>query len=640
MKTRLLILSVSASFLASLHSATVTWDAGGDGVSWHDPLNWSGNVLPGPADDVSIALTGAAVVHSTGDHSVRSVISSRPLTMLGGSLTATNGLRINSSVFTLSGGTISNTVRLVGSTLNMGTAAAPGATILLNGLCSFTGVVPLGQLLWIEGRVDTGLARLTATNSFTNHGTIRLETTQNDYADRGSYLVVQNGALWNSAVGRIEANAGMGDGRSITGTVWNEGTLVAGAGATLAMAGDLTQAGGEIRGDGEFRVDGGRVDMLGGMLTGLVRAQNAAVWVAESVTAASELRVVGPNNILLGNLSPAVTLWVEGRVDYGLARLTATNEVTNLGTIHLETTQNDSWDRSSYLACGPGIINGPSGRIEAMAGAGDSRPTTGRLVNQGQVDAQTTLDFAGTLESAGGTYAGSFYVHDSSLRVTASPTTPTTLHLRGPNNQLLTDNLAGTTLWVEGRVDYDRARLTIIGTKTNHGVIHLETSQNDVWDRGSFLTVRDGILHNAADGRVEANPGEGDSRVLNGAVRNEGVIVAASNTSFSVSGNVTQAAGEIRGDGEFRMDGGLFDFVGCVLNMTSNQDRPFIYANQAAPKNGVMEMRVPYSTESRYECAAADPYLIFSGNQMGVRMKHVNVSEDDVLQGRTIEVAF
>ncbi len=80
--------------------------------------------------------------------------------------------------------------------------------------------------------------------------------------------------------------------------------------------------------------------------------------------------------------------------------------------------------------------------------------------------------------------------------------------------------------------------------------------------------------------------------------------------------------------------------VGCVLNMTSNQDRPFIYANQAAPRDGVLEMRVPYSTESRYECRAVDPYLIFSGNQMGVRMKHVNVSEDDVLLGRTVEVAF
>ncbi|MBP7071707.1 MAG: glycosyltransferase family 39 protein [Methanothrix sp.] len=80
--------------------------------------------------------------------------------------------------------------------------------------------------------------------------------------------------------------------------------------------------------------------------------------------------------------------------------------------------------------------------------------------------------------------------------------------------------------------------------------------------------------------------------------------------------------------------------VGCVLNMTSNQDRPFIYANQAMPKDGVLEMRVPYSSESRYECRAVDPYLIFSGNQMGVRMKHVNVSEDDVLNGRIVEVAF
>jgi oligosaccharyl transferase (archaeosortase A-associated) len=80
--------------------------------------------------------------------------------------------------------------------------------------------------------------------------------------------------------------------------------------------------------------------------------------------------------------------------------------------------------------------------------------------------------------------------------------------------------------------------------------------------------------------------------------------------------------------------------VGCVLNMTSNQNRPFIYANQAEPKDGVLQMRVPYSTEGRYECRAVDPYLVFSGNEMGVRMQSVNVSEDDVLNGRTIEVAF
>lgn len=546
-------------------TAAVTWDAGGDGVSWHDPLNWSGNALPGPTDDVSLTLAGASVVHSAGTDTVRSVTSSRPFTMAGGSLAAPNGLRIHDSVFTFSGGAISDTVRLVGSTLNLGAAAAPGATILLNGLCSFSGVIPAGQLVWIEGRVDTGLAQFQATNSFTNHGTLRLETTQNDAWDRGCYLVIQKGALRNSATGRIEANTGAGDGRSITGTVWNEGALVASAGTTLAVAGDLTQASGEIRGDGEFRMDGGRLDFVGGVLTGLVRAKDKTLWVADTVVAQSELRVVGANNVLMGNLSPTTTLWVEGRIDYGLACLSATNEVINDGVIRLETTQNDGWDRGSYLACGPGLVHRSTGRIEARAGSGDARKITGRLVNQGLVDAQTPVDYTGTLESAGGTYTGSFHVSDSSLRITASPDAPTTLHLRGPNNQLLTDNLAGTTLWVEGRVDYDRARLTVVGSLTNHGVILLETSQNDGWDRGSYLIVHEGVLCNAANGRIEAQAGEGDGRSITGSLRNEGLLVASTNTPFVLIGDVTQAAGELRGDGELRMDSGRFDFEGGVL---------------------------------------------------------------------------
>ena len=32
------------------------WDGGGDGVHWSDPLNWSGDTLPGSADDVTIDL--------------------------------------------------------------------------------------------------------------------------------------------------------------------------------------------------------------------------------------------------------------------------------------------------------------------------------------------------------------------------------------------------------------------------------------------------------------------------------------------------------------------------------------------------------------------------------------------------------
>ncbi len=78
--------------------------------------------------------------------------------------------------------------------------------------------------------------------------------------------------------------------------------------------------------------------------------------------------------------------------------------------------------------------------------------------------------------------------------------------------------------------------------------------------------------------------------------------------------------------------------VGGLLNMTSNQGRPFSYVNEATPKEDAFEMKVPYSTERRYGTHALSPYLIFSGNEAGVRMQNVNVSEEDVLKGKTIEI--
>jgi hypothetical protein len=74
--------------------------------------------------------------------------------------------------------------------------------------------------------------------------------------------------------------------------------------------------------------------------------------------------------------------------------------------------------------------------------------------------------------------------------------------------------------------------------------------------------------------------------------------------------------------------------------MTSNQGRAFTYINEGQLSDGSYEMRVPYSTESKYGTHALGPYLIFSGNEMGVRMQNINVSERDVSEGRTLEVSF
>jgi len=80
--------------------------------------------------------------------------------------------------------------------------------------------------------------------------------------------------------------------------------------------------------------------------------------------------------------------------------------------------------------------------------------------------------------------------------------------------------------------------------------------------------------------------------------------------------------------------------VYALLNMTSNQKRTFTYVNEAVPKDDVLEIRVPYSTERRYETHALNPYLIFSGSEAGVKTQNLNVSEQDVLEGRTIEVTI
>jgi oligosaccharyl transferase (archaeosortase A-associated) len=76
--------------------------------------------------------------------------------------------------------------------------------------------------------------------------------------------------------------------------------------------------------------------------------------------------------------------------------------------------------------------------------------------------------------------------------------------------------------------------------------------------------------------------------------------------------------------------------VGVLLNLTSNQGRKFQYFNIGAPNGTRYELRVPYSTEKRYDTCAVDSYLVFSGGK-AVR---VNVSEKDVLEGRPLEVDF
>lgn len=81
--------------------------------------------------------------------------------------------------------------------------------------------------------------------------------------------------------------------------------------------------------------------------------------------------------------------------------------------------------------------------------------------------------------------------------------------------------------------------------------------------------------------------------------------------------------------------------MGVILDMTSNQGRKFLYFNSAMPVNGRYEITVPYSTDGGLETHSIGSYLVGPVEDfVGGESRDVDVSEEDVLFGRVVEVNF
>ena len=81
--------------------------------------------------------------------------------------------------------------------------------------------------------------------------------------------------------------------------------------------------------------------------------------------------------------------------------------------------------------------------------------------------------------------------------------------------------------------------------------------------------------------------------------------------------------------------------VVAMLEMVSNQGRTFYYENEGKQEADGYEIRVPYSTEKRYDTHSVAPYLVTAGNSTNnTRTQKINVTEDDVLYGKVIDVSL
>ncbi len=79
--------------------AAVSWDGGGDGANWNDPLNWSNDQLPTPADDVTLAVGSLIqLLDNQGNPEIKSLTTSVPLQLSVQTLTVDGDVTLGANV--------------------------------------------------------------------------------------------------------------------------------------------------------------------------------------------------------------------------------------------------------------------------------------------------------------------------------------------------------------------------------------------------------------------------------------------------------------------------------------------------------------------------------------------------------------
>lgn len=308
--------------------ATVSWDAGGDGVSWHDPLNWSTDALPTSADIASLGTAANSVVVSQGAATVLSILGQARLRVTGGSLTTGPGsvseLIVEGGAYTSTstaasvhaayrGGRMTGGVKLSSNgTLDLEGGVDP-VQFTLMGNAAVTGHLFPGQKIWAQGAATT---TITITGDLTVDGEVLFRPFSSGppvlSIPAGSTVTVTapGSITFSSAVaGRVSGAGRLINGGALTVSgisslrveveCINSGTITAESGSTMTFdVAPITNQGsiydyGRVIISSEYVMDGGRL-FYG------VEIRDADIRVLSAAPTAEVITVMGVTRLLSG----------------------------------------------------------------------------------------------------------------------------------------------------------------------------------------------------------------------------------------------------------------------------------------------------------------------------------------------------
>jgi hypothetical protein len=204
--------------------ASISWDGGGDGTSWSDKLNWSGDVVPTQSDDVTISVANSSPTIRVSTYSpVRTLTTSENI-LIAGFLDAFDSVTLQNASVTLGDTTTKSrgTLRFTGSL-----TPSLGGTGEVDLVTDTSGVIcdnfQAARTLTIASGIDI---KATAV------GTTSVRT-----GDLLAGEVINHGDIEVSGSGAILNVGGTANSSSVQPKFTNDGTLKSSAGGTLEVAG-------------------------------------------------------------------------------------------------------------------------------------------------------------------------------------------------------------------------------------------------------------------------------------------------------------------------------------------------------------------------------------------------------------------
>lgn len=379
-------------------------------------------------------------------------------------------------------------------------------------------------------------ASLTIPSNMVNRGTIRLESLRSDRTTtlNASAVTVENRGL----IQIVSTNAG---GRVFRGSLVNYGRVLVDTGIHLEVANRaavMSLESGSLEVRGSLGIVEGRVNVNGGTASGDIRIYNGSTLVAPTMSSPATLRLLGTASSLLGNASPAVTLYLETDVG-NPTTLTTGPGAMNVGRIVMGSARSD---RVSRLEVSAGFTNAPSGVIDVVRDGGGERQIHGTLVNQGLILATNMpVLVTGTYQADGGTVEGDVIFFNARILPTRSTPEPTELQLFGAASVLAGDNLENLILRVISDIGAN-AVLLFNTNLINRGIIRLESLRSD---RTTVLRGEDGLLVNGETGVIITDPANAGGRRIGSALRNRGRLVLGYPLEVSLGGAQHRNEGRI-----------------------------------------------------------------------------------------------